>query len=285
MYGDLNKNSHELDSAPHETNKSKLFIKSIGRAAMNIDDNNPKLEVIPLEDLGYVDGEINTEKQKLDAQGTDHTGNAYNVSVDTSNTLLATWLPIGTNRLTVPHVRRGERVLIWQYGDVDEYYWSPLGWDDHLRKLETITHAVSNTKDEDDVKLTIDNTYTLEMSTHTGQITLTTSKSNGEKYAYIMQVNAKDGVISITDDKQNFIQLDSNESSVILHNTKGSLLEVIGNDINIHCSGNVSINASSMKVNANTAFTGSLTSNGKNISDSHMHSNVSKGPSNTGSVS
>lgn len=290
MFSDLNKLSADMDNHPVKPNKSKLFIKSIAQAAMNLDTEDPMLEVIPLEDLGYVDGEINTEKQKIEAQGNDHNGNAFSVSIETSNTILAKWLPIGTNRLTPPHIRRGTRVLLWQYGDVDEYYWTPLGWDDHLKKLETIVYAVSNTKDEADTKLTTDNTYSWEVSTHKRMITLMTSKSNGEKYKYTIQVNAAGSHLTVTDDADNYIQIDSEESQVILHNNKGSMLEVLGSDINGECSGSFNVKCSSynveagnMNVKANTAFKGSLTSNGKNISDSHNHLN-SGGPAPGGPV-
>ena len=292
MFSNLNMLSSELDNEPVKATKSKLYFKSIARAAMNIDDSSPLLEVIPIEDLGYVDGEITTDRQPIEVQGQDHSGNVFNVAIETSNTILATWLPLGTNRLTVPHIRRGERVLLLQYGDVDSYYWIPLGWDDHLRKLETVTYAISNTKDENDTKLTVDNTYSWEMSTHKGLITLQTSKSNGEKFKYTLQINAKGSQLIVSDDADNFIEIDSEAKSVLLHNTSGSLLNVIGTNILAKCSGeyNVECNsynvkASNATVQANTAFKGSLTSNGKNISDSHSHTNVTKGPSTTGSVS
>lgn len=283
--------STELDNEPVKATKSKLYIKSIARAAMNIDDSNPKLEVIPLEDLGYVDGEITTDKQKIEVQGQDHSGNVFNVAIDTSNTILATWLPLGTNRLTVPHIRRGERVLLWQYGDVDEYYWTPLGWDDNIRKLETVVFAFSNTKDESVQTLTVDNTYFIEVSTHTKQITVSTSKSDGEAYAYTVQINAKEGNVIVTDDADNFIQLESKPQRILLHNGAGTYHELEGPNLTQYVPGKYSLQAGSVEMkygngsfSGSTAFKGSLTSNGRNISDSHKHSGVSSGPSTTGAV-
>lgn len=46
----------------------------------------------------------------------------------------------------------------------------------------------------------------------------------------------------------------------------------------------VAINSDEMTINANIKHTGTLTSNGKNISDSHSHSGVQPGPGNTGTV-
>lgn len=288
----INKVNMSADNAPLEGNKSKFAIKSIGRAAANIDDHSTILEVIPIEDAGYSDGEITDGREKLEAQGTDHHGEVWNVTIQTSNTIKAEWLPLNTNRLTVPNIRRGERVLLWQYADNDKFYWTTMGLDDHLRRLETATYVFSNTKDESVKKLTPENSYYLEVSTHTKQVTLGTSKSDGEKFAYTVQVNAKDGVVVIADDIGNFIQLQSEKNRILLVNAKDTYVDMDAKDLTMNVPGHLSIKSKSLDIstgsasmNGNFAYKGELTSNGKNISSTHKHTGVSSGPSTTGAVS
>ena len=280
----INKVNMAADNAPLEGNKSKFAIKSIGRAAANIDDATTILEVISVEDAGYSDGEITDGREKLEAQGVDQDGTVWNVAIETSNTIKAEWLPFNTNRFTVPNVRRGERVLLWQYGDNDKYYWTTMGLDDHLRRLETATFVFSNTKDESVKKLSPKNSYYFEVSTHTKQMTIGTSNSDGEKHTYVAQINTKDSLLTLTDDIDNFIQIDSNNNAITLHNGAGTMIQLKGDTINITAK-TLNVNVGKTNFNSNTAFKGSLTSNGKNVSDSHTHGGVSSGPSKTGAVS
>jgi len=48
--------------------------------------------------------------------------------------------------------------------------------------------------------------------------------------------------------------------------------------------GTVNINAATVNITADVSFTGNLTSNGKNISDTHTHKNVQAGSGNSGGV-
>jgi len=62
------------------------------------------------------------------------------------------------------------------------------------------------------------------------------------------------------------------------------ILLTIGSSTIKMTSDEITINASSLKINANTEFTGTLTSNGTDISNAHTHMGVQSGASNTGVV-
>ena len=86
----------------------------------------------------------------------DKKGYVYSDKIETSNSLMAEWLPLGSNRATAPNVRRGERVFLLQYADDDKYYWVTAGLDPHLRRRETVVFNISNTVDEiDDIKWSV----------------------------------------------------------------------------------------------------------------------------------
>lgn len=208
-----------------ELSKLKLF--SLGLVASNKPLSSKTIEVTPIELLPFMDGEINAEINISSVSGVDRDGKAYTVSVANGTSIKATWLPMGnTNRRTAPDVRRGERVLIYRYGDSDRYFWVDMGLDSRLKKLETVTHSWSNTRDENKDSTDPKNCYFFEVSTHKKLITLSTNKSDGEPYAYTVQINTGKGNLTITDDIGNFIEMDSVKRSLLLHNSDNSIVHL-----------------------------------------------------------
>lgn len=318
----LNGLSVDADNAPAPVHASKLFVRSIGRAAENIDGTKRELEIIPLEEVGYLDGEINTGRSEMTAEGVDSEGNVFSAKIETSNVIVAEWFPFGTNRLHPPNIRRGERVLLWQYADTDKYYWTSTGFDESVRRLETVVFRVSNSIDEADKQINPDNSYWAEMSTQHQHITLSTSKNNGEAFKYTFQFDTKNSRVTICDDANNFIEINSPEKKITLNNTDGThivldktnmkihandtidisckTLNIKATDTTVNSSATTSISGGSTSINTSdtsfkgssttfdgpytflgsVAFKGSVTSNGKDISSSHRHSN--SGGSGTG---
>ena len=224
------------------TDQSQLKIYSLGlvanNKAMSDEEGKPefRIQVTPIESLSMLDGELASLPEDQEASGTDASGQSYSSKIKTDTAVEAKWLPgsSGTNRRTPPDVRRGERVLIWQYGDTTEFYWSSLGMDDHLRKLETAIYTWSGTTDEAVDGTQEGNCYSLEISTHTGQITLKTSKANNEHCVYGIQINAKEGNIKIVDDLDNEFVFDSAETNLWMKNADGTYLELNKEIINAY---------------------------------------------------
>lgn len=196
---------------------SQFHFYSKGVVAKNKELDSKTIYALPIEIVNFVDGELNSLLEEKIESGEDKYGNEYYVKVKTDNAVEAKWLPT-TNRRTAPDVRRGERVILFRHSDSDELYWQSEGMDDHLRKLETLVWSWSDTQDENKDSTDPANAYSLEISTHTKQITLKTVKENGESFAYTIQINTNDGRIVVTDDVNNYIELDSAKTKITLHN-------------------------------------------------------------------
>ncbi len=219
-----------------EFDSSKLRFYSFGLVANNLpmsDPDNPteganRLQVTPIEQLTMLDGELGSIPAEQEVEGQDASGNNYVSKVTSDTAIEADWLPgLGvSNRRTAPNMRRGERVLLFSYADTDQYYWTDLGLDGHLRKLETAIYTWSGTSDEAIDGTQDGNCYSLEVSTHTGQMTLKTSKLNGEYCIFAIQVNAKDGNIIIVDDLDNELVFDSANTKIHVKNAEGTVFEL-----------------------------------------------------------
>ena len=231
---------------------SKFVLRSIGYAAQNKTLDSVALEVFPAEMLPFTDGEITSFLDNHTHTGVDGSGKSYSSKMQTGNSVKAYWLAFGSNRMTPPDIRRGERVLVYQYADDDKYYWKETGLDDNLRRLETVVYAFSATKDESTRVLTPDNSYMLVVSTHQKQITLTTSKANGEPFKYTFQFDLNAGNVVLQDDVGNFVQMTSKTNNVTMRNGNGSLLSILGNDIFGQCANNFNITCKTYNLNCTT---------------------------------
>lgn len=205
---------------------SKLRFLSMGIVAINKPLKTKIIEVSLAEELFMLDGELtdNVEKWKTKSYEADNK-TVYEEEIEATVTVKATWLPMGSNRVTAPDVRRGEVVSIYQMGDTDKYYWTSLKYDMRLRKLETVIFAISGTRVEPD-EGTSDNTYFVEWSTHAKHIRLHTSKADGEPFAYDIEINTKDGSMTFQDDAGNYIFMDSANNRLELKNGDGSWFDM-----------------------------------------------------------
>lgn len=207
---------------------SALVPFSIGQAVQNLTPGQRVLEVMPIEHVPGVDGDnVTSTIERNEFSGVDPDGNAYSVSVDSSTGIPCTWLPFGSNRLTPPDIRRKERVVIYRFADEDKYYWKELGLDDPMRRLETVIYFWNANPDAESAdEINIENCYYFEVSPRTGAVTFQTSKANGEPYRYIFQIDAAEGRWTATDDVDNFVEVDSRETLIRLHNAMGTYLEL-----------------------------------------------------------
>ena len=86
---------------------SKFHAHSLGIVAANKPLDSKIIEVTPIEDNPMASGELTDNIDIYEAKSSSTDGEAYQVELTTTNTIKATWLPIGTsNRLTAPDVRR-----------------------------------------------------------------------------------------------------------------------------------------------------------------------------------
>jgi hypothetical protein len=212
-------------SANKETSLFQPY--SIGVVANDKDLNSDYIEVLPVEPLSMVSGEITDNVDTLSVRGIDSQGKEYQSSVNLTVTIKAKWIPYGNgNRMTSPDVRRGEKVQIYRLANSEQYFWDTLENNSTTRRLETVVYGYCATKKENE-PMNQDNTYTQGVSTHQGFVNLiNTTKQNGEKFAYSIYVDAKNGVVKIKDDVGNEIFMDSGNCQVQMKNAAGSFLDM-----------------------------------------------------------
>jgi hypothetical protein len=217
----------------------------IGRVDSNKAIGSKTIDLVPIEWLTMRDGELTGNETTATYKTTDVNGNAVTGGVITSNTIAATWIPSGTNRLTAPDVRRGERVEILQTADEDKYYWKSMGMDDNLRKLETVTIGISATSDESATTLDPANMYWMELSSHTKMFSFSSANAQGEPFVYELFFDFGAGQFTLKDDVGNYIHLDSALHLIQLQNDKQGLIEI--NDLDINISAPRDINATAKR--------------------------------------
>lgn len=210
-----------------------MVFHSYGVVAVNKPLSSMEIEVTPMEELTMTDGELTDNISTQNFKGTSSDGTSFETTVKSSATITARWLAFGSNRATAPDVRRGEKVAIYKFGDADKYYWGSLEYDAKLRKLETVIFMFSDTRDED-AEATKDNTYYLEISSHSKIVHFHTSKSDGEPYTYDVMFDLKEGVFSLRDDLENIIFLSSAEKRIAMKNASGSFIDLIDKNLNIN---------------------------------------------------
>lgn len=217
---EVNRAAHLQSAGQSHFGLSKFRFYSVGRVAANMPLDSDLIEVTPTEDFPFMEGELTDHSEKQTVKGQREDGSAFSVSVQQSNTIQAKWLRNHDNRLTPPNVRRGETVILYQFGDADKYYWTTQLIDSKLRRLETVIYGWSASAVEDD-PVDSDHMYYFELSTHKKLVTFHTSKVNGEFTAYDIQINTQDGTILIQDDMGNYISLDSRAVRMELKNADG----------------------------------------------------------------
>jgi hypothetical protein len=205
--------------------------------------------------MPMTDGEQTTNAQQATASGTDLSGAQYQTQMTSSGTIKATWLPLGQpNRMTAPNVRRGEQVVVYRFGDVDKYYWNTTRNDLMFRRLETVVYAISAVATEG-VKCDHTNTYFLEISSHKKSITLSTSKANGEPYAYLFTFDLKNGKVTLSDDIDNTMFLDSSQNQWHIQNGDGSFFDMTKKAIAMSADDSVSIKTKDYTLQASNSIT------------------------------
>ena len=231
---------------------SEFHFYSMGIVAANKELSSKEIEVFPIEIGHFANGEITDNASSVLSSAQDASGATYSTNTTTTNSIKAVWLPIGnSNRMTAPDVRRGEKVMIYRFADTDKFYWQVHNNDMDLRKLETVIYAFSATTDEG-AKTDSDNSYFLEISTHSKLMHLHTSNKNGEPFIYDIQINAGTGFIQIQDDQGNYIKFDTVAHQILLSNQDGSSVEVNKANINMTCPDSINMKSSVLNINCPT---------------------------------
>lgn len=228
---------------------------SLGKVLEDKELGTDVIQVALIEAATSADGAAISDSRTLEAKGVDAQGKEYTVKTNTDTVVTAKWLKWGSQRITAPDIRRLERVQIYQFADQDEYYWTDLGLDTHLRRLETVVYGINNNPDATElVKPDPTNMHTFELSSHTKQITLRTCKTQGEPTAFVFQFNLGGGAVVLADDLGNEMTLDSVEAIWAFRNSFGSFLNIDKNNIMAYAAELISMETRDFYVKADSVL-------------------------------
>jgi len=215
-------------------NVSVLHIHSMGVVVAPKSTNSRDIQVSLREMSSYMSGEAAVDPQQLEYKGETASGEQVQNKLVTDQNVTATWLPHGSNRVTAPDVMPGERVEVWRVGDEDKYYWTEMGLDDELRRLETIVIAISGTPQTTENKTIGDGDwYFIEWSSHKKHMMMSNSKANGEVVQYVAKFDYGNGKFSVADDLDNSIALDSVNALWQMINTDKSMFKIDKKNVEI----------------------------------------------------
>lgn len=186
------------------------------------------VEVLNIQQSGLI------KEQKTTFEGTHKKadGTGFATEMKARNYLKAKWLPLGhSNRLTAPDLVKNETILLFKFGDVDEYYWTTIFREVELRRQETVLYGFSNLKAGISA---FDKTtsYWLEVDTRKKTIKFHTAMNDGEFTEYDIIFDTKQGNVLFTDKRGNYIYLDSPKDTVTVNMLK-DIVGVAGQDINV----------------------------------------------------
>lgn len=218
----------------------------IGIAAADKADDSTELYVYVQELLPFMQGELAATSVSTQVSSTGNNSN-YAGSVNSTNVIKCYYRGDDILSDFPPCVRRGERVVVWNYTDTDTWYWKSEGRNDSLRKTDkkqiTINATDANVSDN-----TSDQQYGVSMDTRYGKgdgghkgIKIWTSKALGETFAYQIDINTDDGVVMMSDDVGNTLCLDSTNTRVTLKNKDNSLLDLNKENIVLACNQDITI--------------------------------------------
>lgn len=205
--------------------QSGLKLYSLGIVLVAKVRGSDKIIVDPIEHLSLDNGVLSEDSLDFKTELKDRQGVTRSTQLKGGSAIEAKWTPWGaSNRETPPDVQPGETVLIFEYADTSEYYWVSIFREPSLRRLETVRYVFSNQPDGQK-PYDENSSYWLEVSTHDQSIHLHTSTNNGEVAGYDIIIDTEAGTLTIQDDMDN---------SLVLNSTEGSLKATIREEIELN---------------------------------------------------
>lgn len=236
---------------------TQLVPFSVGLVIADSVENSYYIRVIPIEQQGFIHGEIEDGSNVDNVKGKDSQGNEWETSYTTTNALTAKWISRDSNRRTPPSIHKGERVQLYKYADSDDVFWEDNGQDTKNRTTEREVKVWSNKPKRDGEELSAKNAYFFEVDTNTGLVTFKTNKNNGEPFAFTLQAQAKKGIFVLEIDQGECFYIDGNKKEVTMENSSGAKVQLIDKVINIEAPDDVNIKAGkNINMKAGTAIMG-----------------------------
>lgn len=208
-----------------QTNNQKIDL-GIGVVAENSKYGEERnIFAVPLRLVPNVKGELGFTPYEITTSGIDAKGMSYLDKIKSQSAVTATWWSTESNRITPPQLRKGELVRLFKEEGDDRIFFSPSNQNLNLRHQETVITAVA-AKPMDDHKDIIEsnagNTYSQTMDGVNGLCEIRMADANGEVSPWILQMDGKKGIFTLTDQKNNIITVDTTRTTISLTNADRS---------------------------------------------------------------
>lgn len=200
-------------------------------------------------------GKLELNPQQFTTKGVDAQGKSYNSKVKTSSTITARWFNEDSNRITPPQVQKGEEVSIYKFNGNDNYWWKPNNRHMHKRVQEVVVEAYAAkplSAGKEPTPSTPENSYSKTVDTVNGVMEMRMSKANGEVCAWLFQMDGKKGVLTITDQNGNFINIDDGMTEITIHNKENSFIQLDKTTINIQSTKDINMKTETWNVDCKT---------------------------------
>jgi len=224
---------------------SNFKLHSLGTATAKLKRGSLWLEIYPHEMLNDHKGDVASYKKKSKVKINTVAEKNKVVKVEKTLTLKAKWKGTGGNQITAPTVHVGELVELWKVKDSDRWFWTKLRNEPDIRGLEdevTMWSGLDRSKKSNIGKLAdMRNSYSHVVSTKKGYVQFTSSKKNGEKVKYTDRMDMKHGFVKLTDDRGNFVELNSIKGTWGVKTNSG--IKLVAPSVSI--TGNLSVSGSS----------------------------------------
>lgn len=195
---------------------------SLGTLVEDVVKDDPYVKVNPIEVLPTTQGDA-SKREGTSGSFKNTTGGVDNFSANKSGAITAKYIPFGAPNGGVPMLHAGEMVLLCRYGGGDHFMWIPCSNSIKDRTTEYFLLMASAKPGRGSTAGSGD-TYYVKGDSGDKYLRLHTSKANGELAAYDIELNGKDGFLTITDDKDN---------DIVLKSVPGELDININNKINV----------------------------------------------------
>lgn len=215
--------------------QSLFKIYSLGQVVKDIKEDSQYIDVFPVELHPGKTGELSIPEIN-NTSISDINKTVETIIVAKTTTIKAKWLAIGTpNKLEPPTVCKGETVLLFRYADTDNFFWSTIYNELHLRKREKHTMILSNKESIADgqTQEVLEKSYYITYDTINKFIRLHTDDSDGEFCTYDIEINTKDGFLTVIDGLENEITLDSTLDKLYIKTNKDILTETDNHTRNV----------------------------------------------------
>ena len=147
----------------------------------------------------------------------------------------------------------GESVLIkFRDGDLKNPVSKPTGTDEKKRTSDRYRVFVADKNAPDDAN----KEYEILLDSNAGVIRIQTNNGRNEIDVYTIELNGKDGGISMRDTKENEFYINTRKEKTGMRNSQGTKIELDGVNINCICKGVFNIDAADFRVGCDTKING-----------------------------